>query len=819
MKKIYLFIIGLFTAVLLHAQTGVVRGKVMDKNTNTALAGANVQITGKSGTVTDSDGVFTLECAGAMEIVISFVGYETLKQSVTDCSVELSVSLNPSTQVLNEVEITATSNQNKLLLSQPVSIAKLGEAEIKRGTGLFLDDAINANIPGVFMQRRTISAGQQFNIRGYGNGVRGTNGASSNFDTQGTKVYLNGIPITDAEGITLLDDIDFGSIGNIEIVKGPAGSLYGLAIAGVVNLKTVGVEKNKTSISQEALVGSYGLKRFTTRLQIGGERSSVSVSYGRQDYDGFMKHTASQKDFVNLVGEFHPSAKQNISTYFGYSNSYDQRNGELTVNQYNSFDYSGNPAYIANDAHSNIISFRAGVTHGYKFNEFLSNTTTVFGSGISSNVSSAGGWTDKLPMNVGIRSTFDLDFKLSNSTRLTGITGVESQRQNAQTIAYAMTDPVSGKNNDPANYLATGVYNYISAQTSNVYAVSKTTSVFTDWTLALPSQLSITAGVGISNMNIELNNRLVTGSNTTPTNRALSKFYGDLISPRFAINKVFLKQISAYFSYSKGYKAPVSSYFYIPLTGQLNSDLKPEVANQFEIGSKGTLLHDRLFYQVAFFSTTFSDKMTVVAVPNATNTATSYTYVANGGEQNHKGAEVLLKYAIVQSNSGFLKSVSPFTNFAYSDFTYGNFKFQQLSGDKKSNVETDYTGKQVAGVPKITYNLGIDAITNLGLYGSINYSYRGETYFVSTNEIPVAAQRPDNSNNEAQAKAFGLLNAKIGFRKTLASHFDLDAYFGLNNITGQQYYQMLFVNQLPDSYLPGPKDINYFGGVILKYIF
>ena len=60
----------------------------------------------------------------------------------------------------------------------------------------------------VTMNRRSVSGGQQFNIRGYGNGVRGTNGASSNFDGQGYKVYLNGIPITDAEGITVLDDME-----------------------------------------------------------------------------------------------------------------------------------------------------------------------------------------------------------------------------------------------------------------------------------------------------------------------------------------------------------------------------------------------------------------------------------------------------------------------------------------------------------------------------------------------------------------------------------------------------------------------------------
>jgi hypothetical protein len=30
---------------------------------------------------------------------------------------------------------------------------------------------------------------------------------------------------------------------------------------------------------------------------------------------------------------------------------------------------------------------------------------------------------------------------------------------------------------------------------------------------------------------------------------------------------------------------------------------------------------------------------------------------------------------------------------------------------------------------------------------------------------------------------------------------------------------MVFSNQLPDTYLPGPKDANYFGGFTLKYNF
>ncbi|MEI9957155.1 MAG: TonB-dependent receptor plug domain-containing protein [Ferruginibacter sp.] len=91
---------------------------------------------------------------------------------------------------MGEVEVTATSSQNKAILYQPSSITKLSPVELKRGTGLFLTDAINGNVPGVTMQSRSVAGGQQFNIRGYGNGSGGTGRINSNFDGQGYKVYL-----------------------------------------------------------------------------------------------------------------------------------------------------------------------------------------------------------------------------------------------------------------------------------------------------------------------------------------------------------------------------------------------------------------------------------------------------------------------------------------------------------------------------------------------------------------------------------------------------------------------------------------------------
>lgn len=795
MKQLTLLIAFMAISYYIYAQQSV-KGKVFDAYTGAVLSGATISYEG-GGTTTEKDGSFGFECGKARRITISYVGYESITRTIRNCDEDLRISLKPTGHALDEVEITATSNQNKSLLYQPVSITKLNNTELKRGTGLFLDDAINTNVPGVTMNRRTVSAGQQFNIRGYGNGVRGTNGVNSNFDGQGYKVYLNGIPVTDAEGITLMDDIDFGSIGNVEVVKGPAGTLYGLAIAGVVSLHTIKPEKGTTSIGQDVLIGSYGLKRFTTHFRMGGERTSILLNYGYQQSDGFMSHTQSEKRFVNVAGDFQPNDRQSISFYAGYSNSYDERGGELTVDQYMNKDYTGNPAYIMRNAHSGVESFRLGVTHTYQFNSHISNTTTIFGTGLQSNVSSAAGWTDKDPINHGFRSFFNTKFSIGNNMVLSGITGAEGQRQNAQVIGYFMkADPA-----DPNGYFR------IDTMRSNQFYITSTLSAFTEWTLSLPQDLSITAGVGLSTMKIDLNDRFVRPNITRPLH--FEKRYNDMISPHVAINKVFSKELSVYASYSKGYKAPVSSYFFVPVSATnafIDSSLKPETGNQFEVGSKGSLFRDKIQYQLALFHAEFKDKMTAIAVPlDPPNVGTAYSYVANGGKHVDNGAELLVKYTAYESGSGFFRLIRPFGNVTWSDFEYENYKIERLKPGNASDSTIDYSGHPVAGVARFMGNLGVDVGMAAGVYLNVVYSYK--------DGVPIT------SDELFRSAAYNLLNAKIGIHQHFLKHFDIDAYFGVNNITETQYPLMIFVNQLPDAYLPAPLKANYFGGINLKYNF
>lgn len=787
-------------AYVSFAQSGQLKGKVVDATEKTPLVGANIEINKTTGVITNEKGEFDVPCSDSVQLSISFIGYETLQQSFRcNGNEQLVIVMVSKAHNLSEVEATATSNPNKSLLEQPNSIVKLEKMELKRATGLYLDDAINTNVPGVLMVKRTQSGGQQFNIRGYGNGM-GIRGVNSNFDGQGLKMYLNGIPITDAEGITVMDDIDYGSVSNAEILKGPSGTLYGLAIAGVVNLKTQKAEKNKTSIGQDLMAGSYGLLRTTTRLSIGGENSSVLINYGHQKFDGFMKHTKSNKDFVNVMGDFRINDKQSITTYTGYTNSYDERNGELTQLQYEELDYSGNSKYIKNNAHSAVRTFRACIGYTYKFNKNVSNTTSFFGSAQNIDNSSAGGWTDKLPLNYGLRSVFEKQFHFSGKIRLSGITGIEMQQMNAKTVGYGMS----------ADSTDLEGYNIISSVKSDQIATNSTYSYFTQWTLSLPMQFSFTTGLGVSNMKIRLEDRLWGLNNNQPDNNRLKQYessYQNLVSPNVAVNKKIGKQTSIYASYSAGYKAPVSSNILISTTGQLNTGLKPEKGTQIELGTKGNLLNNRLFYTIAAFKARFEDKFTTITVQNPANTVTLYSYLVNGGSLNNNGLELLVSYNVIESKRGFIKLLRPFANFTYSDFKYQNFEFQKVSkgvSNQDSTIVEDYSGKAVAGVSPVVFNAGFDFDTKSGLYGNVNYNYRSSMFYTS-----------DGLNETAP---YSLLNAKLGYRKS-AKKFDFDVFAGVNNIMGAQYYYMVFVNQLPDAYIPGPNEMNFFGGVNIKYSF
>src|SRR5437868_5941482 len=121
--------------------------------------------------------------------------------STVSLSVNAQVTTKDTTQTLNTVQVTGWSNGQKgNQLDIARSIGMLTPVDFHRNNGLSLANSLNL-IPGVVMGSRSTFGGQRISIRGYGN--------NTNFNGQGVQVLLNNIPVTDATGTTILDDVDF----------------------------------------------------------------------------------------------------------------------------------------------------------------------------------------------------------------------------------------------------------------------------------------------------------------------------------------------------------------------------------------------------------------------------------------------------------------------------------------------------------------------------------------------------------------------------------------------------------------------------------
>lgn len=128
---------------------------------------------------------------------------------------------------LAEVLISAFG-LNKNWKEVPASVGRITSKQIEYiGTNNLLP-AVNT-IPGVRMEERSPSS--------YRLSIRGSL-LRSPFGVRNIKVYWNDLPITDGGGNTYFNLVDATQLSALEIIKGPAASVYGANTGGVVLLKS-----------------------------------------------------------------------------------------------------------------------------------------------------------------------------------------------------------------------------------------------------------------------------------------------------------------------------------------------------------------------------------------------------------------------------------------------------------------------------------------------------------------------------------------------------------------------------------------------------
>nr|WP_294944399.1 TonB-dependent receptor [uncultured Mucilaginibacter sp.] len=223
----------LLAPVLASAQLNgsyILSGKVNDDH-GLPLVGTTVTIKGTTNAaVTDSTGKFSLTTSSKLPFTLVFtaVGYQPQEFYIKNANSAVNIQLTSQSLLINEVVVTASRREEKLLRS-PVAIEKLSINALKQSPGPSFYDALE-NVKGVQMTTTSITL-KVPNTRGFNspNNFRFMQLADG-VDMQSATL---GVPLGNAIGPTELD------IASIEITPGAAAALYGTnAINGLSNLFT-----------------------------------------------------------------------------------------------------------------------------------------------------------------------------------------------------------------------------------------------------------------------------------------------------------------------------------------------------------------------------------------------------------------------------------------------------------------------------------------------------------------------------------------------------------------------------------------------------
>ena len=260
MKNIITTLLLLFST-LIYSQDLNLKGKVFEKDTNLALAGATIQVIGNdSGVVTDFDGNFEIKVTIGDKIKVSYVGMKTIELPIitSPISVYMEVDINQLEEVTVSVGYFDISEKD---LSGSITQIKSDQLEKNRNGSV--ESILQGQVSGLVVSESSQPGG------GSGVSIRGTNSILGG--TQPLYV-LDGIPVdplTDAAGMdnsggsqSSLSFINPNDIDKIEVLKDAAATaIYGARGANGVILitsKTANNEngKDKISVSYESYVTS-----------------------------------------------------------------------------------------------------------------------------------------------------------------------------------------------------------------------------------------------------------------------------------------------------------------------------------------------------------------------------------------------------------------------------------------------------------------------------------------------------------------------------------------------------------------------------------
>ncbi|QYA25876.1 TonB-dependent receptor [Gramella sp. MT6] len=643
MNQKILLILILFTYTGFTQNSGSLEGRIINEK-GEGVSEANVDIEGTGiGTETVDDGSFLINNVpvGNYLLRVSYVGFKPAEIAISIKAGEKTrlpeIKLQVTEEKLQEVVLTGNGNANKFNREKSFYVSKLPLKNIE-------NPQVYDNITSELLSEQVVTS--------FDDALKNSSGITKLWEStgrggDGAGYYsLRGFPVqpTLVNGLPAITNgsPDPANIENIEVIKGPSGTLYGsslISYGGLINITTKRpYDYFGGNISYT--LGSFGLNRIAadvnTPLDEDGD-VALRVNTAYQTENSFQDAGFSESFFVA------PSLKYTVNdrlTFLINTEFYDgestnptmlfvDRGAPLTVTNIEELNYDTNRSYTSNDLTLNNFTYSLQGQMNYELSDNWTSQTVIsrgsakskgyysylyestrFYEGLDEGIvlSRFMNNQNSTTLTTDLQQNFIGDFELfgmrnrmvagldyfqretiDNGTGYIGNGSVyigNANLQNVNESVFGITEEANYITNNDSGILSTAAVDGLLENTPRNNNTTKEDiySAYVSNVLNITPALSAMASLRIDQF-----------ENDSNSQTALSPKFGVVYQP-------IIDKVSIFANYMDGFSNVAPSELIDQNTGETRRiTFDPEHATQFEFGTKLNFFRDKLFATLSYY--------------------------------------------------------------------------------------------------------------------------------------------------------------------------------------------------------------------------
>ncbi len=671
--------------------------------------------------------------------------------SVTMASAEEVESSGKQAKRLEDFTVTA-SRVDKSLYEVPAAISVVDKYDIGSGKQrIGLDESL-VKIPGLFMQNRyNFAQSLKLSIRGFG--------ARANFGTRGIKLYQDGIPLTTVDGQGGIEDIDLNSINRIEVMRGPASSLYGSSSGGVINFFTGDEDADEPYLEANISKGEY--QTNIGNIKAGGEIDKLRyfLNLSHLDVTGYRSHSRTRNTKFNSKFKYKIDETSDLTAIFtAFDAPQADDPGGINQASVDADRRQARPQNVTFDAGEDIDQQKLGFTYRKKITpnqELTLRNYYVHRDFVGLIPVAASGYIEFDRFQLGGGAQYSILSDLFGRRNRTTI-GVDVDSQEDDRQRYANNNGLQG------------------AQALNQLEQGDSLGVYLRNELALTDKLELSLGIRYDNVDLEVEDAFLGNGDQS------AKLNFEELSPMAGLLWSIHPAVNIYTNISSVFETPTFTELANVATGGF-ANVTAQKALNYELGVKGKV-NSHFNYELAVFKIDVEDEIINVA------NIGGRTFF-NNADTTRKGVEASVSFIPV---SGVNMSMT---------YTYNDFTFDSFPAAATCNVSNCVDNK-LPGLPEHNFHTELSYTHPSGFFSSIDFQYVSNMYV-------------DNSNT-AQNRPYGVSNLRTGYIKRMKD-FEITPYMGINNLFDEEYVGNVRINAFGSRYFEPAPEFNVYAGITLRY--